>query len=191
MALPSNRCLRPIQLECDNINNKAILSLMCHGIIILWRLRSLSLQMFNYSSLYRDNDEKVSRILHFLNSWGCRICRLHFCRGVKYPLNECPGYDTPTSESEAPVIQELWGTRNIPSWPLLSDQVVAPICVPPMSQIELFNYLLYLKPLLLNIIIRVKYQYLKLFNCIQTGSCKNNVTHKLILYESYIFDIYV
>ena len=26
--------------------------------------------------------------------WGCRIRRLHLCRGVRPPANECPGYMT-------------------------------------------------------------------------------------------------
>ena len=26
--------------------------------------------------------------------WGCKIRRLHFCRGLKTPPNKCSGYDT-------------------------------------------------------------------------------------------------
>ena len=38
-----------------------------------------------------------------------------------------------------------------------------------MDQIELFNYLLYLKPFILNRITSVKGQYLKQFNSVQTN----------------------
>ena len=53
--------------------------------------------------------------------WGCRIHRLHLCRGVRPPLfNECPGYDTKQSDGEVPVMLELLGMWNTPSLPLLS-----------------------------------------------------------------------
>ena len=33
--------------------------------------------------------------------WGCRIHRLHLCRGVRHPSNnECPWYDTKQSDGE-------------------------------------------------------------------------------------------
>ena len=50
-----------------------------------------------------------------LPSW----LRLHFCRGVRPPPNECPGYDTKQSDGEVPVILELWGMWSTPSVPLL------------------------------------------------------------------------
>ena len=40
--------------------------------------------------------------------WDCRIHRLHLCRGVRPPTNECPGYDTKQSDGEVPVIYILW-----------------------------------------------------------------------------------
>ena len=46
-------------------------------------------------------------------SWGCRIHRLHLCRGVNPPPNECPECDTKPFDGEAPVTQELWGMRSI------------------------------------------------------------------------------
>ena len=46
-------------------------------------------------------------------SWGCRLLRLHLCRGVT--PDECPGYDIKSFDGENPVIQELWGMRNTPS----------------------------------------------------------------------------
>ena len=50
--------------------------------------------------------------------WGCRIHRLHLCRGVR-PPNECPGYDTKQSDGEVPVMLGLWGMQSTPSLPLL------------------------------------------------------------------------
>ena len=47
--------------------------------------------------------------------WGCKIHRLHRCRGVRPHPNESPWYDTKWFDSEAPVILELWGMRSIPS----------------------------------------------------------------------------
>ena len=35
--------------------------------------------------------------------WGCRLHRLHLCRGVR-PLNECPGYDTKQFDGEVLVM---------------------------------------------------------------------------------------
>ena len=54
---------------------------------------------------------------------------------------------------------ELWGRLSTPSLLLLSGQsrpgVVVPVGLPSVCQIELFNYLLYLKP----------------FKCVQTNDC--------------------
>ena len=44
-------------------------------------------------------------------SWGCRIHRLHLCRGVR-PPNECPRYDTKQSDGKVPVMLELWEMRS-------------------------------------------------------------------------------
>ena len=87
-------------------------------------------------------------------SWDCRIHQLHLCRCVR-PLpipNECPGYDTKTSDGEAPVLElwEMWSTSLLPLLPgLLRPRVVVPLRVPSMVQIELFN-------LLLGIVINIK-----------------------------------
>ena len=56
--------------------------------------------------------------------WDCRRHRLHLCRGVRPPPNECPGYDTKQSDDEAPVMRELWGMRSTPSLPL----ILGPLC---------------------------------------------------------------
>ena len=51
-------------------------------------------------------------------AWGCRIHRLHLCRGVK---KNPPRYDTKKSDGEALVMLHLWGMGSIPSLPLLPD----------------------------------------------------------------------
>ena len=57
--------------------------------------------------------------------------------------NECPGYDTKKSDSDASVMLEFWGMRIIPSLPLLPGPlwpgVVVPERVLSMVQIELFD----------------------------------------------------
>ena len=78
------------------------------------------------------------------DSWGCRIHRLHLCKGVRLPANECPGYGTRQSHGEAPIMQELWEMQSTPLlrslpgplWP----EVTAPDRVSPM-EIELFWHL--------------------------------------------------
>ena len=53
-----------------------------------------------------------------------RIHRLHFCRRVRLPANECPGYDTKQSDGKVPVMLKLWGMWSIPLLPLLPG----PLC---------------------------------------------------------------
>ena len=84
-------------------------------------------------------------------SWGCRICQLHLCRGVR-PLtqasNKCLPYDSKPFDGEALVV-ELWGIRSTLSLRLLpgplEPRVVILIQVSSICQIELFNHLLYWK----------------------------------------------
>ena len=45
--------------------------------------------------------------------WEYRICWLHFYTGVRLPPNECPRYDTKSSDSMAPV-QDIWGNVEYP-----------------------------------------------------------------------------
>ena len=54
--------------------------------------------------------------------WGCRIHRLHLCRGVR-PPNECPGYGTKQSDGEVSVMLELWRMWSTPSLPLLPSSL--------------------------------------------------------------------
>ena len=54
---------------------------------------------------------------------------------------KCPGYDTEQSNSEAPVILELWGMQSTPLLPLLPGphwpRVVVPERILCVGQIEL------------------------------------------------------
>ena len=74
--------------------------------------------------------------------WDCKIHRLHHCRRVRPPTNECCRYDTKLSDGEAPIIPELWGTHSTPSLALIPSSLwpgmVAPDSVPSMGQTELF-----------------------------------------------------
>ena len=85
----------------------------------------------------------ISKVLHIYPcpvGWGCRIHRLHLCRGYNR-FNECPRYNTRQSGGEFPVMLELWGMRSTPSLPLLPDplwpRMVASGRVLSIGQIEL------------------------------------------------------
>ena len=77
---------------------------------------------------------------HRSGLWGCRIHRLHLCRGLR-PPPRVSWYDTKQSDSEAPLILELWGMQSTPLLPSNSGSfcsaVVAPDRVLSMDQIEL------------------------------------------------------
>ena len=60
---------------------------------------------------------------------GCRIHRLHLCRGVK-TLDECSGYNTKQSYGEVPVMLELWRMRSTPSLSSLSGPLVPGVVSP-------------------------------------------------------------
>ena len=71
--------------------------------------------------------------------WGCRIRRLHLCRGVRSPpLNECPGYDTKQFD-EVTVMQELWWMRSTPLLPSLPGPLWPGVVTPDMSPINGLN----------------------------------------------------
>ena len=69
---------------------------------------------------------------------GKRIHRLDIWRGVRLPY-VCPGYITKQSDSEAPVMLELWGMRSTPLLPSPSGSLcpreVEPDRVLSMGQI--------------------------------------------------------
>ena len=78
--------------------------------------------------------------------WGCRIYRLHPCRGIRHPQRVSWIWHK-QPDGAAPVMLELWGMRNTLSLPSLSGSlwpwVVAPYRVLSMGQIEL-NYIIML-----------------------------------------------
>ena len=69
--------------------------------------------------------------------WGCRIHRLHLCRGVRPNPNECPGYTPKQSDGEVPVMPQLWGMQSTPSLPSISGPLWPREVAPDMGQIEL------------------------------------------------------
>ena len=54
---------------------------------------------------------------------GCRILRVHLCRGVRHPTNECPGYDPKQSDAGVPVMLEFWEMRSTLSMPSLPGPI--------------------------------------------------------------------
>ena len=76
--------------------------------------------------------------------WDSRICRMYLCRGIRPRPNKCPGYDTKLHLMEK--FGEMWSTPSLPLLPgPLWPRVAVPVRFLSMSQIELFNHLLYLK----------------------------------------------
>ena len=55
--------------------------------------------------------------MHNPVGWGCRIHRLHLCRGVRLP-NACPVYDAKQSDGEVLVMLELRRMLSSLSLPL-------------------------------------------------------------------------
>ena len=79
---------------------------------------------------------------------GCRIHQLLFCRGVRPPPNECPGYDTKQSDGEVPAVLELWGMRSTPSLPSLPGPLWLGVVAPdkgPIYGLNSTNSILMLK----------------------------------------------
>ena len=71
--------------------------------------------------------------MNFLPSWGwgCRIYRLHLCRGVRNPPpNKFPVYDTKQSNGEVPVMLGRWGIQSTSSLPLLPGPLWAGMVAP-------------------------------------------------------------
>ena len=73
-----------------------------------------------------------NQIIVSLVGWGCKIHRLHLCRGVNpSPTpNKYPGYDTKQFDGEVSVMLELWGMWSTPSLPLLPSLLWPGVVVP-------------------------------------------------------------
>ena len=115
-------CLNPIFFLHESCCHKG--ETQC---FTLWRVQSVFLHFRTH-------------FLIGLVGWGCKIYRLLFCRAARHP-HECPNYDSKQSDSEAPVMLELWGMQSTPSFPSLPGSlwlgVVATDRVLSMGQIEL------------------------------------------------------
>ena len=108
-------------------------------IVISWEFFRPSLADGFTWSLNPRKSTPVSRTFHFAQSaGGCRMHRLHLCRGVRPPVQRVSWYGTKQS---VPVMLELcgmWNTISLPSFPgLVRAGVVAPDRVQSMGQIEL------------------------------------------------------
>ena len=90
------------------------------GEIYHYANKLLSTICFNLHAIFLNTHKHTNIIV-----WGRRILRLHLCRGVRSPHNECLGYDIKQSDGETPVMLELWGMRSTlslasllgPLWP--------------------------------------------------------------------------
>ena len=71
--------------------------------------------------------------------WGCRIHWLHLCRGVRPPPNVHPGYDTKQSDTEVPVMLELWGMQSTPLLPSLPGPLWPGVVAPDKGPIYGLN----------------------------------------------------
>ena len=63
--------------------------------------------------------------------WGCRINRLHLCRGG-IPPNESPIYVSRQSDGGVPVMLELWGMQSTSLLPLLPGPLWPGVVAPYM-----------------------------------------------------------
>ena len=75
---------------------------------------------------------------------GCRKQqRLHLCRGIRPPANDCPVYDIKQSNDEVPVMLALWGMQSTLSLPTNTDPfwpgVLGTYMVLSKSQIKKIN----------------------------------------------------
>ena len=113
--------------------------------------RKLRLQIFRTLKI-SISFAKIMVLLHSQHqntsvSWSFRIYQMHLCRSCEYLEHD-------SRPSDVLGLWQMWSTHSLsllrgPLWP----RVVIPIRVLSMGQIELLNYLWYLKPL----------------NCVQTN----------------------
>ena len=92
--------------------------------------------------LYQPISKINIKCLQLIHDWGCRIHRLHLCRGVRPPPPmSVLIYDTKQSDGEVPAMLELLKMRSTPLLPLLPGPlgpgVVAPDRALFMGEIEL------------------------------------------------------
>ena len=118
-----------------NLRGRIPLFAFLHPIILgnMWCFFSclswfLFLVFLDLSSFYSTVSSKGS--LSFCQvGWGCRIYRLHPCRGAS-PPKECPSYDTKQSDGKVPVMLEPRGMWSTPSLPSLPGQLWPGVVIP-------------------------------------------------------------
>ena len=87
----------------------------------------------NYSHLFKLFN------FHCPVGWGCRIHRLHLCRGVRPHPQRVSWYDTKQSDGEVPAMLELWGMRSTSSLPLLPGSLWPSMVAPDKGPIYGLN----------------------------------------------------
>ena len=124
-AIKLNVFFNHLNSYCYRFNNLTLFISLSLSILSL----SISLSLYIYIYIYSPF------------GWGCRIHRLHLCRGLRSPSTSVLIYDIKQSDGEVPVMQEIWGmwsTLSLPSFPgPLWPGVVAHESILSMSQIEL------------------------------------------------------
>ena len=65
---------------------------------------------------------------------GCRIHRLHLCKGGKNTPDECPENDTKQSDGKVPVMQELQKMQSTSSLKLLPGPLWTKVVAPDRVQ---------------------------------------------------------
>ena len=136
--------------RCKTVDSKAVLqatetnplsnTMRVSGELSISQFSVVQCELSNYTS----SCQNIARYFTHSNKsqvgWGCRIHQLYLCR-VLHSLNKCPGYDIKQSDSDVPVMLELWGKQSTPLLPslpgLLCLKVVAPDRVRSIGQIEL------------------------------------------------------
>ena len=96
-----------------------------------WVSRLYFIRLFRYLC--------VHLILNCPVGWGCRIHRLHLCRGVKPHPQWVSWYDTKQSDSKVPVMLGLWGMRSTPSLPSLPGPLWPGVVAPDWTPIYGLN----------------------------------------------------
>ena len=135
---PTNQTLLSLSLYLFSLSLSLSLSLtlslyiyMCIYIILYGKnLDDLALVYMNIKS------DHLTMIIPF--GWNCRIRQVHLCRGVWPPPPTCVLDMTLKHLSK---VLDIWGMWSTPTLPLLSDllcpEVVVPVRIPFMDQIEL------------------------------------------------------
>ena len=123
-------------------NKKQAQRVGCLGVLRLYKVKNFGLRQFLLVFSTPDGSFVCANFLRLIScpvGLGCRIHRLHLCRGVQFPQRMSCYYSKP-SESKASVMLKLWGMQSTPSLLSLPGSiwlwVVAPDLVIFIEQIE-------------------------------------------------------